>query len=77
MSYICSECLTQPEPTASPGTWHCDCILDPVKRKTGLWNKDNKFPTLIPDKETAATLSPVTDNPDEDTFYDGVDRSGK
>lgn len=68
MEYVCSICGVKPRPCDSPGSWECDCIYDPVSGK-GHWDD----PKLVPDASFIKAISPVSDNPDEDAFYDKID----
>ncbi len=68
--FVCSICGKEPKPKKlSQGIWRCECFYD----HEFIW----KSPKLVPDEKTVAALSPVTDNPDEEAFYDKLDRMGK
>jgi len=67
MSFVCSICRKTPIANPlSPGSWECACVYD---NEAAHWEK----PVLVPDDGTAAVLSPVTTNPDEDKFYGDID----
>jgi hypothetical protein len=70
MSFVCSICGKEPVPQPTQGTWKCLCAVG---------GKEKGWPaaSLVPDESTASSLSPVADNPDEEAYYEKLDKDGK
>ena len=68
--FVCSVCGREPVPQHTPGTWKCACLLGSQGWVAGL----HCTVALVPDKETSSLLSPVTDNPAEDDYYNKIEK---